>query len=39
MQWFLAIQEFDVHFKYKRGDMNTVADCLSRYVLFEDDSP
>ena len=39
MRWSLAIQEFDVHFKYKRGDMNTVADCLSRDVLFEDDSP
>jgi hypothetical protein len=39
MRWSLAIQEFDVHFKYKCGDMNTVADCLSRDVLFEDDSP
>jgi hypothetical protein len=39
MRWSLAIQEFDVHFKYKRGDMNTVADCLSRDVLSEDDNP
>jgi hypothetical protein len=39
MRWSLAIQEFDVIFKYKRGDMNVVADCLSRDVLSADDNP
>ena len=30
MHWALALQEFDVSFKYKEGKRNTAADCLSR---------
>jgi len=30
MRWALALQEFDVSFKYKQGKRNTAADCLSR---------
>jgi len=30
MRWALALQEFDVTFKYKEGKHNTAADCLSR---------
>jgi len=30
MRWALALQEFDVSFKYKEGKRNTAADCLSR---------
>jgi len=28
MRWALALQEFDVSFKYKEGKRNTAADCL-----------
>ena len=30
MRWALALQEFDVSFKYKEGRNNAAADCLSR---------
>ena len=30
MRWALALQEFDVSFKFKEGKRNTAADCLSR---------
>lgn len=30
MRWSLAMQEFDVVFKYKPGRENLAADCLSR---------
>jgi len=30
MRWALALQEFDVSFKFKEGRHNTAADCLSR---------
>ena len=33
MRWALALQEFDVSFKYKEGKRNTAADCLSRVGL------
>jgi len=36
MRWALAIQEFNVKFKYKRGTLNTVADYLSRPGLPDD---
>jgi len=37
MRWALAIQEFDVTFRYRKGSTNVVADCLSREVLSGDD--
>jgi hypothetical protein len=30
MRWALAIQEFNVKFRYKAGKTNVAADCLSR---------
>jgi hypothetical protein len=30
MRWSLAIQEFDVEFRYRSGKANEQADCLSR---------
>jgi hypothetical protein len=30
MRWALALQEFNVTFKYKPGKTNVAADCLSR---------
>jgi hypothetical protein len=36
MRWHLALQEFDVEFRFRRGVMNTAADCLSRMVEYED---
>jgi len=30
MRWALAIQEFNVKFKFRAGKTNTAADCLSR---------
>ena len=32
MRWALAIQEFNVKFRYKAGKSNTAADCLSRQL-------
>ena len=32
MRWALAVQEFNVTFRYRAGSQNTVADCLSRNV-------
>ena len=32
MRWALALQEFDVVFKYRPGIINEAADCLSRWV-------
>jgi hypothetical protein len=37
MRWALAIQEFDVTFRYRKGSTNMVADCLSRDVYTGDD--
>jgi hypothetical protein len=37
MRWALAIQEFDVIFRYRKGSTNVVADCLSRDVCTGDD--
>ena len=33
MRWALALQEFKLTFKYRAGNTNVVADCLSRNVL------
>ena len=30
MRWALALQQFDVTFRFKAGRQNIVADCLSR---------
>jgi len=32
MRWSLALQEFDVDFRYQKGSSNVVADWLSRFV-------
>jgi len=32
MRWALALQEYNVQFKYKAGKLNEAADCLSRMV-------
>ena len=37
MRWALAIQEYDVIFRYKPGKSNVAADCLSRQL--PDDEP
>ena len=39
MRWALAIQEYPVTFRYKPSKNNVVADCLSRYVNDEPESP
>jgi len=36
MRWALAIQDFNVKFKYKRDTLNTAADYLSRPGLTDD---
>ena len=33
MRWSLALQEYDVVFRYKAGKNNAAADCLSRMGL------
>jgi hypothetical protein len=32
MRWSLALQEFDVEFRYRCGKFNEAAACLSRMV-------
>ena len=32
LRWSLALQEFDLEIKYKRGSDNVVSDYLSRHV-------
>jgi len=32
MRWALALQEFDVEFKFLAGKLNIVADVLTRMV-------
>jgi len=39
MRWALAIQEFNVKFKYKAGKTNTAAYCLSRLGPAENREP
>jgi len=34
MRWSLALQEFDVEFRYIRGSLNLASDCLSRMVNY-----
>ena len=29
-RWFLALQDYRVHFRYKRGKLNVAPDCLTR---------
>ena len=36
MRWSLALQEFDVEFRYRCGKFNEAADCLSRMVQPQD---
>jgi len=36
MRWSLALQEFDVEFRYRSGKLNEAADCLSRMVQSND---
>jgi hypothetical protein len=36
MRWHLALQEFDVQFRFRKGSTNEAADCLSRMVNYED---
>jgi len=37
MRWALALQEYNVVFRYKMGKQNVAADCLTRMPL--DDEP
>ena len=37
MRWALALQEFDIEFRYRVGKQNEAADCLSRMVNYRDD--
>ena len=36
IRWHLALQEFNVTFRFRKGSMNEAADCLSRMVQYED---
>ena len=36
MRWSLALQEFDVEFRFRKGEFNEAADCLSRMVHTKD---
>jgi len=36
MRWQLALQEFQVEFRFRKGSTNEAADCLSRMVQYED---
>ena len=36
MRWQLALQEFDVEFRFRKGSSNEAADCLSRMVKYDD---
>jgi hypothetical protein len=36
MRWQLALQEFQVEFRFRKGVNNEAADCLSRMVQYED---
>jgi len=36
MRWSLAIQEFDVEFRFRCGKFNEAADCLSRMIQSKD---
>ena len=38
MRWSLALQEFNVEFRYIRGVSNLASDCLSHMVNYENDS-
>jgi RNase H-like domain found in reverse transcriptase len=37
MRWSLALQEYDVTFRYLSGASHVAADCLSRNVNYGDD--
>jgi len=37
MRWALALQEFDILFKFCSGNLNEAADCLSRMVSYQDE--
>ena len=38
MRWALALQEFDIEFRFRVGKQNEIADCLSRMVGYGSDS-
>ena len=38
MRWSLALQEFDVEFRFRCGKFNEAADCLSRMIQAKDQS-
>ena len=37
MRWALALQEFDIEFRFRVGKQNEAADGLSRMVSYRDD--
>ena len=36
MRWVLALQEFNIVFKYRAGELNQAADCVSRMVSLDE---
>ena len=37
MRWALALQEFDIIFNFRSGNLNEAADCISRMVSYQDE--
>ena len=36
MRWALALQEFNIQFRYRAGALNQAADCVSRMVSLDE---